>query len=493
MDKHFTSLKFVMALCLLAACARAKAADGTDLSEWSSRRVARSNDADSFTLRSGGQNRYRDVVVTQASPDGDADEPQGQDGQLEGETIPAPDFGTTIDPEYNNSMGNSMGDGAAPCETCGQPGNCCRCCLCGPPGRFWLRAEYVGWWATGSHVPVLVTSSPDGSLPGTPLYGGATYNNTYRPGLWTQGGMWLDCCRNWGLVGDYFLVGRQNSPFTAFSDGEPVLGRPFTDANTGEPSEQLIASPNTVVGRICINNYNSLLGAGAALRHNMCCWTGCNAMDQGCGRCFYGQDCCRLDWIAGFRYLQFNDNLGVNEQLTSIDQTTGVPVGTVFDVSDSFRTINNFYGWELGLVLDRYRGRWMYELGARVALGSTRQTVAINGSTVVSFPGQPTAVNEGGLLALSSNIGKYTHNSFSAIPIVSARLGYRVTPRLTLLVGYTALYWNNVARAGDQIDTTVNPNLLPPPVSGGPNRPAFNLHLSDLFLQGITLGGEIYF
>ena len=109
-----------------------------------------------------------------------------------------------------------------------------------------------------------------------------------------------------------------------------------------------------------------------------------------------------------------------------------------------------------------------------MALGTTQQVVAIDGSTVVSFPGQPTATNQGGILALSSNIGHYTHNSFSAIPQLSGRVGYRLTERLTFLVGYTAIYWGHVARAGDQIDTAVNPNLIPPPISGGPNRPSLH-------------------
>jgi hypothetical protein len=288
-------------------------------------------------------------------------------------------------------------------------------------------------------------------------------------------------------------VGRQSSPFFASSDGNPVLARPFTDANTGDLTQQLIAFPNTVVGSVAVSNYNSFAGAGGLLRHNLCCWQGCCGSPCGddCGGCF--QDCCRVDFIGGFRYYQFNDNLGIRENLTSIDQTNGVPVGTQFAVNDSFRTLNTFYGAEFGLIADRYRGRWMYEGAARVALGNTHQIVSIGGNTSVSFPGQPTASSQGGILALASNIGKYTHNDLAAIPQISGRLGYRVTPRLTLLAGYTFIYWGQVARAGDQIDTTVNPNLFPPVQGGGPNRPAYELHTSNLWLQGITLGGEYYF
>jgi hypothetical protein len=96
-------------------------------------------------------------------------------------------------------------------------------------------------------------------------------------------------------------------------------------------------------------------------------------------------------------------------------------------------------------------------------------------------------------LALSSNIGRHEHNSFTAIPQFSYRLGYRVTERLTLLAGYTLIYFGEVARAADQIDLVVNPNLIPPPIGGGPDRPAFNFNPSSLVLQGITLGAEYSF
>ncbi len=64
---------------------------------------------------------------------------------------------------------------------------------------------------------------------------------------------------------------------------------------------------------------------------------------------------------------------------------------------------------------------------------------------------------------------------------------------MTLLAGYTFMYFGNVARAGDQIDTTINPNLIPPPIGGGPDRPAFAFHNSSMWMQGVTLGAEFNF
>lgn len=420
------------------------------------------------------------------------------------DTAPTPDLLLASDEEPQEGGSPTLAEDGHPrpalwsmedyCNDCCDDFLCEPCCQCGPPGRFWLRSEYVGWWNTPGRVPTLVTTTTGSELPATQvLYGNATYNGGYRSGNWTQGGVWADCGRTCGVMGDYFFVGRDSSPFDANSGGFPVLARPFIDANTGEASQQLVAYPDRVVGEIHVQNYNSLMGTGGAFRRNLCCTSNC--CDDCCDDCcdwMCAAPCWRVDLIAGFRYYRFNDNIGISERLVSTDLTSGVPVGTQINVNDSFRTLNSFYGGEFGLMFDRYRGRWLFEAAAKVALGSTQQIVAINGDTNVSFGGQ-SASGTGGILALSSNIGRHKHSSFSAIPQVSTRLGWRATERLTLLVGYTCIYWDQLARAGEQIDTTVNPNLFPGATGGGPNRPAFHLNLSDLFLQGITIGGEVYF
>jgi hypothetical protein len=52
-----------------------------------------------------------------------------------------------------------------------------------------------------------------------------------------------------------------------------------------------------------------------------------------------------------------------------------------------------------------------------------------------------------------------------------------------------------VVRAGDAIDTTVNPNLLPPgnPLGGGPTHPVFTGGTSTFWAQGINAGLQLRF
>lgn len=53
---------------------------------------------------------------------------------------------------------------------------------------------------------------------------------------------------------------------------------------------------------------------------------------------------------------------------------------------------------------------------------------------------------------------------------------------------YELLYWTGVQRAGGLIDTTVNPNLLPPAGAGGPLRSQAQFDTSSLLAQGFGFG-----
>jgi hypothetical protein len=71
-------------------------------------------------------------------------------------------------------------------------------------------------------------------------------------------------------------------------------------------------------------------------------------------------------------------------------------------------------------------------------------------------------------------------------------LGYQVTDWLRLTAGYNFLYWNTVARPGEQIDRQVNRTFQPfsPVAATGPQRPAFAFSGSDFYAHGLTLGME---
>jgi hypothetical protein len=351
----------------------------------------------------------------------------------------------------------------------------------------WAEVEYLLWWMRGDPLPPLVTTSPAGTpqsqagvlgAPGTTvLFGGSGVNSDLRSGGRFTLGSWLDDCQKFGVEADYFLLESKDTEFAASSGGSPILARPFFGVS-GAPASQLVAFPGLVRGSVSADAASTgLVGADALVRANLCC---------GC--------CYRLDAVGGYRFLRLADRLGIDENLVSTNPSNPffVPLGTRLVIGDRFDTVNEFHGGEIGLRGELRRGAWLLQGLAQVAVGNNHEVVDINGGTTIAVPGSPPVPHVGGLLALSSNIGHFSRDETVVIPEFGARAGYQITPGLRAFVGYTFLYWGEVARAGNQIDQTVNTSLLPPattPVSG-PLRPAPRLADSTFWAQGISLGLE---
>jgi hypothetical protein len=97
----------------------------------------------------------------------------------------------------------------------------------------------------------------------------------------------------------------------------------------------------------------------------------------------------------------------------------------------------------------------------------------------------------GGILATPANIGSYFRSPFAVVPEAYLNLGYQLSPRVALRVGYSFMFVSNVLRPGNQVDRTVSANLLPSDPtygSAGPNLPAYHFHASTYWAQGLNLG-----
>ena len=82
---------------------------------------------------------------------------------------------------------------------------------------------------------------------------------------------------------------------------------------------------------------------------------------------------------------------------------------------------------------------------------------------------------------------------WAVMPEFGLNVGWQATQNLRVNVGYSLFLLERIARAADQVDQTINPNLFPPAVVPltGPARPDFNLNRSDLWGQTVNLGLEI--
>jgi hypothetical protein len=66
-----------------------------------------------------------------------------------------------------------------------------------------------------------------------------------------------------------------------------------------------------------------------------------------------------------------------------------------------------------------------------------------------------------GLLALASNSGHHADDDFSWLFQIGVKAKYYATDRLYAGIGYDFLYWDNVLRAGNQINANIDPRLRP--------------------------------
>lgn len=367
------------------------------------------------------------------------------------------------------------------------PGGVCEGGRAHSQGKFFFDAELLLWFISGQEVPALVTQGSvadprPGALgqPGTSiLYGGSYLPNDFAPGGRFTAGYWFGQNNIIGIDGQYFFLGQvQNtSVFQGFGNTQTV-GRPFENALTGVQQAQQVYQPavspnplgNSIAGTVTVKTMEQFDGATANLRWGL-----------------IRRPRMTTDIQTGFRWQQFNEFLSVEENLANT--SPGAKGG--FLVSDQFQTFNNFYGGNFSALNTFYLGRLSFVVNGKLGVGITNQSAVVNGYTVINDNGTISAY-PGGLLTQKSNIGSYQQSVFTVIPELELNIGYQIAQRWRIFVGYNLIYWNNVARPGNLIDTVVNPDLVPPPsgTTTGPQRPTFQWANSDALITGANLGFE---
>lgn len=355
-----------------------------------------------------------------------------------------------------------------------------------PRGRVWASAEYLLWWIEGQRVPPLVTTGPVESAgvlgaPGTTvLFGGKDVEDDAHSGGRFSIGTWLNECQTIGLEASYFFLGTRGTEFTAGGSGlpgSPVIARPTVNGITGGETAELVNFPGAESGTIHVSTSSRLQGVEVNALGNICC------------ACCYS-----IDLLGGFRYLELREGIGIAENIL-VNPSVPTIGGTTFSVMDQFDTRNQFYGGQLGVRAEYRWGKLFADLAGGAALGTNHEEIDIHGTTVITPPGGPRTTLAGGILALPTNSGHFSRDRFAVVPELDVLIGYQVTPRIRVFVGYGLLYGINFARPGDIIDRTVNLTQIPstagPGTLVGPARPALVLRDTSFWAQGVSLGVEV--
>jgi hypothetical protein len=351
--------------------------------------------------------------------------------------------------------------------------------------RFWVTSDYWAAWVNGARLPALVTTSPTGTarpvagVLGQPttatLFGGEVVNDDIRSGLRLGFGYWLGAERNFGVEAGFSMLESQASLFSGTSSQFPILARPFTDARNFSQQAVLAAFPGFTTGSIAArassgNFYEGHIDFAVKL------------VD--------GPGPAQLDGLIGYRYYRFDEGIRIQQSLSPT--STNFIAGTLIQTQDDFGSRNEFHGFDVGV---RPRFVWQslsVDLLAKIAVGDLHHVVNIRGSQVITVPGTPPIAQTGGVFALGTNIGSFPSNELAVLPEFGATLGWRVTSTIKVRVGYSLLMLNEVARAGDQVNTTINPNRFPGVTGpqGSLNEPAFYLNRTNTWVHGATVGLE---
>lgn len=344
------------------------------------------------------------------------------------------------------------------------------CAECPPIGRglfcngAWGSIEYVLWWRDSRSTPPLVTTTTqivnqdvDGELGQANtriLLGEGQYTDHLQPGGRADLGYWLDPCQSWGVGLRFAILGDDDLNYIAGSATNSVLAVPFfnLDPAVNEQDTLVVAHP-----------LDNTSGSIQVLGHNEV-----NLGDVYVRLIGAKSDRYRVDILGGYMFSNIMDDLTLRTSTTT-GQTDIV-------VRDRFRAKNEYHGGSIGLLGQYDRGPWSVNLMGKVGLTNVEQTIIVDGLTTID--GTPQTLT--GLFAQASNSGTIQRNRFAAIPEVTANWMYKLG-RANLTVGYSAVYWSNTARAGDQMNPFIDPTQTAA-------RPPRQIVSDNYFVHGLNFG-----
>lgn len=335
-------------------------------------------------------------------------------------------------------------------------------CPCLPLGRWWINTSYFLGVTQNDTVPALATTGGTG-IPGGPgvttVHGSERLDHSFRSGFRLESGLWLDRCQNWGVDGSFFFMESTNANFSAASTGDSILARPFISQPGSRPSASLLAGPTTGAGGVNVDSPLHFLGADVNSRHTLFC-----------------EDVVRLDFLAGYRFIQMSESISVRARSEGID-------GSLRDIQDRFTTRNLFNGGQVGLAGEYRWERLILASSMKVAFGVNSSELNIEGGTLTSQSGIA-STNATGFLTRSSNIGQTHQLNFAVVPEVNFNIGYQLSDNWRASLGYTFIYVSKVARPGQAIDTTMGTS------ADGIMHPLRNDPIAEFWMHGINFGIE---
>jgi hypothetical protein len=345
--------------------------------------------------------------------------------------------------------------------------------LCKKDG--WIRAEGMVMFMAERKAPPLVTSSNPGTFPVLPdavVEFGDELDGGVSGGFRADVGRYLT--DHFGIGGrilwisdngdDFSMSGNQNDA-NGRSIGRPYFFIPTTNPGIAREDAEIVSQLNLFSGRADAEFETTFVMAEAYARMTFC-----------------RNKASRLEMIGGYTYVGLDDNISITSVTTDLSNQT-LPA-TVF--SSTFDTENRFNGGQIGFESLVTRGRWSARALTKVHLGNMKQTVNISGYTEDFLAGNLIGRQNSSIL-VGEQQGQEEQNVFTFIPELDFTLGYRFRDHVSFTVGYTFMYFDSVAMAGDQIDryrdtSNLGENVVPV---------GYDIVEGNHWVQGISLGASV--
>lgn len=393
-------------------------------------------------------------------------------------------------------------------------------------GEWRLENSFLLWTTKKASlsVPLVTSASLDDPLPGAigqpgtkVLLGDEKIDMRWRYGYTVSIGRSLKNDPAFGVELNFLILPKKTRRQSVHTSGEPGsldLAVPIFDVTglwglNGVPGESVFILPGPLSGpgfqgQFLLKLSSQLLGSEINTKINLQ------------NRSHFGIDC-----IGGFRWLQ------LQESLSFVAKTNAIPGSAesgFYNFKDSFKTINNFYGPQIGLMGDYCVDQWFFKSFIKMALGCMSQKEKINGKSQTSdgnlFYMTKNSGNEilhGGLFSEPSNRGSHYHNQLAVVLESGTRLSFYLSPCFEIGLGYNFLWLNQVLRPENQIDRRINPTrtvlaeasresvgigpVQPIPfgeptaasLPTGPERPRPKHHNTDFWAQGLTVTIDLKF
>lgn len=357
----------------------------------------------------------------------------------------------------------------------------------GAGGQSWMRLELVSQWGDAGKVrEVQVLRAGPGM--GMPVMGNPDaqflFNNReqdYGSQLGTRltWGRWLDPARRWGLElsGQALAEGDASWSYREGSESGASATLVFINTLLGGTFDGLyILTPGADPGEyggIDITSHSRKRDFEALLVRNL-------ARDETRS----------LDALLGLKYVGLSEDFQI--ALTNHSSPSSSPYPPDYEVAtrDRWGTRNRILAVKVGL-----RGqtgtRHRFTSEASLALGPSRQTVEVSGSTRITASSTEPLLTQGGLFSGPCNIGARHRTALVLVPELKLGFEQSLTPKTALTLRAHATYVSRVVRPGEQVNRTVNLDAVgagsptPDPTLADPAR---RFKTTDYFSYGLSLG-----